>query len=44
MPTEPGSGRPIATRIDFESSRLRGEHNLQNALAAAIAARFVGRR
>ncbi len=28
--------------IDFESARLRGEHNLQNALAAAVTARFVG--
>ena len=35
-------GRDDRDRIDFDASRLRGDHNLQNAIAAAIAARFVG--
>jgi UDP-N-acetylmuramoylalanine--D-glutamate ligase len=29
-------------RIDFGHAHIRGDHNLQNALAAAAAARFVG--
>ncbi len=29
-------------RIDFAHARIRGDHNLQNALAAAAAARFAG--
>ena len=39
-----GCGSPPADRgsIDWEHARLRGEHNLENALAAAAAARAAG--
>ena len=29
-------------RVDFDAAQIRGQHNLQNALAAAAVARFVG--
>ncbi len=37
-----GSRPPIGRGIDWEHARLRGDHNLENALAAAAAARAAG--